>query len=197
MSIFDSAHNAIGSMLKSTPIVGGIVSDFEAGQEADKIKKLAKNRPKYSRPDEITQMVNNARANTTSQMPGYDQAQENIDRATAFGASNIKNLSSGGGNSLSAAIDLAKNQAKMYANLAVQNEQYHQKEKDKLQQALAGSAKYSDQEFEFNQNQPWQFDMNWAENKYLADQKDAAQNRQNTYALASNLLGGFGNKTEQ
>jgi hypothetical protein len=192
MSIFDSAHNAVGSLLKNTPIVGGMVSDFEASQEADKIKKLAKNRPKYSRPDEVKQLLENARANATSQMPGYDQAQQNIDRATAFVAKNIKDMSIGGGNSLAAATDLAKKQANMYGSLALQNEQYHQSQKQQLQNALKQSAQYSDQEFEFNQNQPWQFDMNWAENKYAADQNDAQQSRKNTYALAGNLLGGMG-----
>jgi hypothetical protein len=80
----------------------------------------------------------------------------------------------------------------MYSSLALQNEQYHNTEKDKLAQALQQSAKYSDQEFEYNVNQPWQFNMNWAQNKYGAAQKDAQTNRQNTYALASNILGGLG-----
>jgi hypothetical protein len=103
MSIFSSLGNVASGQLKSIPIIGGVVSDFEAGQQENKIKELAANKPMYSRPDEITEMLQNARANTTSQMPGYTEAQQNIDRTIATGSKNIKEMSGGGGSSLAAA----------------------------------------------------------------------------------------------
>jgi hypothetical protein len=195
MSIFG---DVLGGILKPLPIVGGIYSNIEKGIEGDKIAELAKNRPKYTRPAEITQYLENAKSATTTSMPGYDLAKQNIDQSMASGMSNVKNVSDNPANSLAAIQNLAKSQMNMYSNLAVQNAQFHQTEKDKLANALKESAKYSDQEFEYNQNQPWQFNMNWEENKYSAAQQDAKQNTANTYALASNLFGGgLLNKTPQ
>jgi hypothetical protein len=166
----------------------GILGESNKEAQAKKIRDLANNRPKYSRPQEIDQMLANARAGTTEAMPGYDIAKQNIDQSAAAGATNIKNLAGGSGNALAASQNLAKSQMNMYSNLAMQNEQYHRAEKDKLQQALRESAKYSDQEFEYNQNQPWQFNMNWAENKYGASQQSSANTQRNMYALAGEAL---------
>lgn len=191
MSIISSANNALGGYLKGIPLVGAGVSSLEAGINADKIEKLAKKRPKYTRPDEINQYLENAKASSTSEMPGLDLAKQGIDQSVATGIANVKNLSDNPTSSLASVQQLAKNQMNMYSNLAMQNTQFHQQEKQKLQQALQQAGHYSDQEFEYNVNQPRQFDMNWAQNKYQANQADARQNTQNTYALASNIIGGM------
>ena len=192
MSLFDTIGSLDGSFLKQIPVVGGFVSDVDKSNEEKQIQKLASQRPKYTTPDAIDELVQNARAATTAQMPGYTQAKQNIDQSTAANMTNIKNMSSGGGNTLAAMEQANKLNANMLNSLSVQNKQTQQQEKQRYENALRESAKYSDQEFEMNQEAPWEFQMNWAENKYGADQQSEANNQKNTMSLLSNFLGGGG-----
>jgi hypothetical protein len=194
MSLLSSFGDAIGGQLKSLPLVGGMVSDFQKGQDEDKLKAEAANRPKYSPPTEIQQYMELAKSGANSTMPGSDQAKQNIGSTTSSAINNVQNLTESPTSSLGAIEQLARQQLGAYSNLSVQQQQYHENKIKELQNALQTGAKYSDQAWDYNVNQPWQFNMNWMENKYAADQQDSrtarANDQQMKMAAASMLTGG-------
>jgi len=190
MSLFNAIGSAADSALTSMPVVGGIFSGLDEYSEEQQVKKDIANRPKYSPPDVYNEIIQNARAQTTAQMPGYTEAQQNIDRQMAYGGTKIKDLSSGSGNTLAASEKMRKQQSDMYQGLLTANSKYHTNRYDKLTEVLNTMGQQQQQAWDYNVNQPWQQTMNWDINKYQGSQQTAANTEKNTYALAGTILTG-------
>jgi hypothetical protein len=115
--------------------------------------------------------------------------EQNIQQAGQSGLRSIQNMSDNPTSSLGAANDLYKSEMNAYNNLAVQQQQYYQSNQDRLSQALNESAKYSDMEFEYNKNAPWQRNMQSKINQYVSDRGLMSQGI-STWANAAANYGG-------
>jgi hypothetical protein len=162
-----------GAISGVTGIVSGIYGKNAAKRNLKQIGDLERDMPTYTRPEEVKQMLELAKNNAGSrQLPGQGQMEQNIQQAGQSGLRNIQNMSDNPTSSLGAANDIYKSEMNAYNNLAVQQQQYYQSNQDRLSQALNESAKYSDMEFEYNTNAPWQRKMQskineWSSNRSL------------------------------
>ena len=167
---------------------------------------LDTNQPKYTRPDEINKLMNIAQTQAGSTMlPGEGQLNRNIQNATQSAITNTENLTQSPMASLGAIQDIYKNEIGAYNNLGIQKQQHYDTMQNQYKQALQLGGQYSDQEFEYNVNQPYQ--RKWSElnadtqsyNQDLArrqgiDQKNSENRQKNTaaYIGAGAKLAGTG-----
>ena len=163
---------------------------YASKRDKKDIANVEKSMPTYTRPDEVKQMLELAKNNAGSrQLPGQGQMEQNIQQSGQAGLRNIQNMSDNPTSSLGAANDLYRSEMNAYNNLAVQQQQYYQSNQDRLSQALAESAKYSDMEFEYNKNAPWQRNMQNHINQYVSD-KQWMQTGMATWANGVATFGG-------
>jgi hypothetical protein len=145
---------------------------YASKRDKKDIANVEKSMPVYTRPEEVKQMLELAKNNAGSrQLPGQGQMEQNIQQAGQSGLRNIQNMSDNPTSSLGAANDIYRSEMNAYNNLAVQQQQYYQANQDRLSQALNESAKYSDMEFEYNKNAPWQRNMQNHINQYVSDRQ--------------------------
>jgi hypothetical protein len=137
-------------------IVSGIYGKNAAKRNLKQLGDYEKDRPWYSRPGEESQYLELAKNNAYSQMPGQTQAEQNIQQSSQSAMNNIQNMSDNPTSSLGAISDLYRKEIGAFNNLSTQQAQYYQGNQDRLAQALQSSAKYADQEWDYNVNQPWQ-----------------------------------------
>jgi DNA repair ATPase RecN len=148
----------IGGMIGgSTGIAAMYYGHVHSKRDEKALAEMEKNRPVYTRPEEAKQLLELYKTQANNrELPGQSQYESNIQQASASGQSNIQNMTESPTSSIGAMQDLYKNEMNAYNNLAVQQQQYYQQNQDKLGQALSESAKYTDMEFEYNTNSPWQ-----------------------------------------
>jgi hypothetical protein len=144
----------------------GIAGMFGARKAQKEMDSYERNRPIYSRPDEMNQYLEMAKTGANSQMPGTTQLAQNTQQSTQ---GMISKLEDSGRLDAGSIQQLYQSELGAYNNLAMQQAQYHQGQNDRLAQALGESAKYSDQEFEYNVNSPWQRKYQNAINKYQSN----------------------------
>jgi hypothetical protein len=155
----------IGAGIGLGESIFGAIQTSKANKKMD---ELEKNKPVYSRPDEVKQYLEMAKTNAGAKMPGETLFNENIQQSTQGAVSKLQEA----GQLDPASIQkLYQSEMGAYNNLAFQQSQYYQTQQEQLQKALSESAKYSDQEFEYNVNTPWQRKYNRAINKYEAGQQ--------------------------
>jgi hypothetical protein len=184
MSALDAIMQGIGNI----PIIGGkIQGGYNQIEGQLAMDKAEKNRPVYQVPDEVKKYVEMAQTMSNSDMPGSTQAKQNIEQAAAAGASPLSNPTQ--------TQKLIQNEMNAFNNLNVQQSQYHNQQIQQYQQALKDKARYSDQEFEYNINAPWQRGYNKAINRFEAGQKQQEKATNDEMQIASTLLGGGFNPT--
>jgi hypothetical protein len=165
-----SQYSGIGqSVMGNAELLYGY---YASKKNKKQLAQIEKDRPVYTRPEEVSQMLELAKTNANSrELPGQGQAEQNIQEAGQSGLRNIQNMSDNPTSSLAAANDLYRKEMGAYNNLAVQQQQYYQANQDKLSQALNESAKYSDMEFEYNKNTPWQRQYQNKINEYVSNRQ--------------------------
>jgi hypothetical protein len=156
-------------------MVGSIYGASHAKKNQKQLDLLEKNRPWYSRPGEENQYLELAKNNAYSKMPGQSQAEQNIQQSSQSAMNNIQNMSDNPTSSLDAISDLYRKEIGAFNNLSTQQAQYYQGNQDRLAQALQASAKYKDQEWDYNVNMPWQRQYQsklneWQSNRNLMQQ---------------------------
>jgi len=163
-------------------IFGGI----KANRANKAMDQLEKNKPIYSRPDEIKQYLEQAKTNANSKMPGQTQMEQNAQQSTQ---SMMTKLEDSGQLDAGSIQKLYQSEVGAYNNLAMQQAQYYQSNQDRLSQAFNESAKYADQEFEYNINAPWQRQYNRQIGNYEAGQKMVGQGLNTLASSAMNYAG--------
>jgi hypothetical protein len=171
-------------------IWGGI----KAGQANKQMDELEENRPVYSRPDEIKQYLEMAKTGANAQMPGQNILAERNQQSTQ---GMISKLQESGQLDAGAIQQLYQQELGANNNLAFQQSQYHQGQIDRLSQAFSESAKYADQEFEYNVNAPWQRKYNRAIGKYEAGQSMIGKGISGITGSAYSYLGMKGGEEDQ
>jgi hypothetical protein len=167
----------------------GIAGIFGANSAQKEMEDAERNRPVYSRPDEIKQYLESAKTSFNSQMPGTTQLAQNTQQSTQ---GMISKLQDSGQLDAGSIQQLYQAQMGAFNNLAMNQSQYHQGQLSQLQQALGESAKYADQEFEYNVNSPWQRKYQNALNKYQSNRSMMQAGIGSMANAASNFGGTFG-----
>lgn len=149
-------------------------------------RELAKlDRPVYSRPDEIVEMGNIAAMLALDpNMPGYGNALDNIKAGTANAVQAAKELG-GAGDIMS--IVAQENKAKN--DLSVQNAAFNLQNKRNYLDVLQILGGYSDQEFDYNINLPYQEEKQRLKQKAAAGAETANSAINNLSSMGASLLG--------
>jgi len=163
-------------------IWGGI----KAGQANREMDQLERDRPQYSRPEEVKQLLEMAKTGANSKMGGSVELAQNNQQSTQ---GMLSKLQDSGRLDAGSIQQLYQQELGANNSLAFQQSQYHQGQLDRLSQAFGESAKYADQEFEYNVNAPWQRKMGRAQNKYEAGQKMLGQGISGITGAAYSYLG--------
>ena len=191
MGMSSSMIGAIaGSVLGNATMIYGYYSAKKNKKELDKIEQ---NRPWYSRPGEENQYLELTKNNAYSQMPGQNQAKQNIQQSSQSAMNNIQNMSDNPTSSLGAMTDLYRKEIGAFNNLNTQQAQYYQGNQDRLAQAFQSSAKYADQEWEYNVNSPWQRKYQNKINEYVSNRNLMKQGISTWANAAASSGGGSGN----
>lgn len=121
-------------------------------------KILANNlRPTYSRPTEVGQSLALAeQAYLNGAMPGASTARNNISAVGANAFDNLTQGASSSGDLLDGITKIQATQDMSLNDLAIQEAAFKQQQLDDYQRQLATGAGYSDREFGYNYDQPYQ-----------------------------------------
>lgn len=135
-------------------------------------------RPEYKMPSQLNQILGISRYMASQRgLPGQDLMQRNLASNTAQNVRAIQETTNGGAG-LGAVNQAFGNQQQAQTRLDVAGAGAYQQNLQGLQQSLGMIANAKDQEFEYNQNMPYQRKL-----------QEYYQTRQ---AGAANLFGGFG-----
>ena len=126
-----------------------------------KIKDLRKNRPTYTRPKEVDEMLDVYRRSANrSQLPGQDLMENKLGQATARGVRQVGKYASSSAGALGAVTDIYGKEQDAIRDLGIQFAQYKDAAERQYAAGLGQSAQYSDREFELNKMRPWGTRMN-------------------------------------
>lgn len=127
--------------------------------QARKGRKLAQSniRPIYTRPSEVTKGLAIAENNyLTGGMPGAAGVKNQIDSAFANNLDTATQAAGSGIDVIDALTKLDYNKQQQLNEVASNEAQFKQQQLDDYQRQLANGAAYSDKEFAYNKDQPYQ-----------------------------------------
>lgn len=154
----------------------GIMSGIQMNNGKKELKALEANKPFYQRPDEITELGNiSAMSYLDKEMPGQRLAEENILAGTANNLQAIKEM---GG--LSDIAGVQKTQYDAFNSLATAGANAQMSDELNYLNTLGTLGAYSDQEFNYNVNLPYQ------EKKAMAMDK-ISQGKQGLWGMMGDL----------
>lgn len=146
-------------MILSQAIPAGI-NLAKAAHQNNLAKNLNQNRPYYEIPKAITEATNNAKYQAgMTMLPGQNLLEDRLGRNTSNAIADIKNVST---NPSQLGANIAKvygNQMNAENNLGVQAAQNWSSNQGLLRNQLNALGNYQNQQFEYNQNQPYQAAM--------------------------------------
>lgn len=134
-----------------------IVKMITGAIQAHKASKIKENRPTYVRPGEVDQNRNLAQTMAMSnRVPGQNQIEDQIGANQATMVNAALNASNNSGDILATIGNLNQNTNNQLNNLSMQAAQNKQQNIDRLMDANNTMADYKQQEFDYNQNQPYE-----------------------------------------
>lgn len=139
----------LSAILAALQLGTGIFQLFKGNQAKET------ERPTYTTPKEVTDMLNIAKTEAGSDMPGYGLAKSNIEQQGATSFSRAKESATSGSDLLGFLSASGVSSNKALNQLSAANEQYHVAAQDKLKNALMTTAGFKDKEFTLNQMQPY------------------------------------------
>jgi len=142
-------------------------------------------RPTYTMPSELNQILGISRFLTSQRgLPGQDLIERKLASNTAANVKAIQETTTGGAG-LGAVNDAFGNQQKATTNLEIAGANAYQNNLAGLQQSLGIVANAKDQEFEYNQNMPYQRAL---QNYYQTKQSGAT----NMFGGVQDMVGAAG-----
>jgi hypothetical protein len=136
--------------------LSGLLSLGTGIWQAFKSNDLAKEqRPEYKAPIEADQALSVAKQQAYGNMPGYENAKQNVEQQSATAFSRGTNVADSGSDMLGLTAGINESERKGNANIDARNEQYRSNAIRNLQGALGVRAGYTDQEFKVNQMDPY------------------------------------------
>lgn len=135
-------------------VVKGITGLFQGR----KGRKLAEQntRATYTRPVEVDQAQSIADQDYyNAAMPGQDLLKNQLESSAAGAATQLQEGASSSGDLLDGINKIEANKGSALSNIQLQAAQYKLGQRDNLLRQLGVSAGYTDQEFDYNQHQPY------------------------------------------
>ena len=186
MSVLGAAALISAGISGAKAIFGGIQS-LSANR---KQKKLWDKRPTYERPEEANEMLDLYRQNAAaSELPGQGLIEDKLGGVTARGVRQVGKAASSSASALSAITDIYGKEQDAVRDLGIQFAQYKAMQQDKLAQGLGQAAQYSDQEFMYNKQQPWDIKMNELSSKKQAGAANMWGGIEGVGAAATDYMG--------
>jgi hypothetical protein len=140
-------------------MLGGIVRAVGAGKEAKRLQQAADAlnpvRPTYQIPEEVRRMLESAQTMAQGDMAGYGRAMGQIQGSTANQLAQARNYADSGTSMLQNLALAGEGQRSAMADLNMQNAQFRQGNVNAMQQALMQMAGFQDQQFQFNEVEPY------------------------------------------
>ncbi len=140
-------------------MLGGVVRAIGAGKEAKRLQQSADAlnpvRPTYEIPEEDKRMLESSMNMASGDMAGYGRAMGQIQGSTANQLAQARNFADSGSSLLQNLALAGEGQRSAMADLNAQNQQFNQSNINMLQQALMKMAGYQDQQFQFNEIEPY------------------------------------------
>lgn len=140
-------------------MLGGIVRAVGAGKEAKRLQQAADAlnpvRPTYQIPEEVRRMLESAQTMAGGDMAGYGRSMGQIQGSTANQLAQARNYADSGTSMLQNLALAGEGERSAMANLNMQNAQFKQSGANALQQALMQMAGFQDQQFQFNEVEPY------------------------------------------
>jgi len=139
----------------------GVVGAIQGFGAKKKIKEQWKDRPAYTRPKEVEEMLDIYRKEAgRSQLPGQDLIEAKLGRATGRSIRQAERFAPSSTAALGAISDVYGREQDAIRDLGIQFAQYKAAQQGQLAAGLGQAAQYSDQEFYLNKMQPWEQKMN-------------------------------------
>ena len=149
--------------------VKGIIGGIQSLGARKKQKELWNSRPTYERPDEANEMLDLYRKQAArTELPGQKLMENKFGATTASGIRQVNKAASSSTSALSAITDIYGKEQEAVRDLGIQFAQYKAMQEQNLAQGLGQAAQYSDQEFQYNKQQPWDIKMNEASSRQQA-----------------------------
>lgn len=148
-------------VIAAAAVAGGVgaYKTIAGAKQVKDGKRMAANnkRPYYSRPGEAVDALNIAeRSYLNNGMPGADILQNRIGSSAATAFNNATQGASSSADILDAATKINVNTNDANNNLTIQEAQFKNQAQDTYLGQLANSANYTDKEFSYNKDQPYQ-----------------------------------------
>jgi len=156
------------------------------------INTLMTNRPQDVIPQAATNAFNLAQKDANSDMPGYNQAKENILSTTAQGIKDVGKLSNSVSGAIGGAADIYGKQLKSMAGLDVAQEQYKSQKQQELIGANEKMADWQQQQQNWNVLSKYGEQFNWLSALMQGANADRQQGHQNIYGLINPGIGAVG-----
>lgn len=166
-------------------LVGGALGGIAGALKKDPAKDPKNNvpRPRYNIPKEVfqNQAMYDAMSKS-SRVPGQSYIENQIGQNQAQALSASQKAAGSSADALSAVSGIQQNSNNQYNELGRQGAEFQFMNKDKLAAANREVADYKQQEFDYNQNQPYQ-------TSYAQKQKIQDQQMMNNNNSINNLVG--------
>jgi len=174
----------LGAISMIPALAQSIFGGIQASKANKQFNKLLANRPQYEIPQEYKNILAQYQQARAGNMPGYEQTLGQIGQlgARTRGAAERGAISSTAyGSRVS---DIYQKELDALQNLGIQQEQYKTSMLDKVVGAQAGLGEQKAQQWNLNQNLPWQTEMN-----RMGEQKQAGL--QNLFSGIQSMAGGL------
>jgi hypothetical protein len=145
--------------IKAAPALFSAGYKFLSGNKQVKDGKRLEKENKftnYVRPNEATEALNLAERNYRNGMPGSDLYENRINSSAGTAFSAASNAASSSGDVLDAATKINMNTNRAMQDLGVQEDNFTQMALGQYTDQLGKNAAYSDKEFSYNIDQPYQ-----------------------------------------
>jgi hypothetical protein len=144
-------------------ILGGIGALGKAAfglHQLNQAKKISDKRSIYNMPNQIGQNRDMyQRLSNTTRLPGQSVLENNIGASNAANTKAIMNAAGGSSDILAALSNQNQNTNNALNDLGVRGAEFQSMNQDKLANANSEFAAYKDQEFDYNENQPYELRM--------------------------------------
>ena len=150
-----------GAASVATNTAKGIFGGIQARKAKKGMEKMWKNRPTYERPQEAREMLDLYRQQAArTELPGQGLIEDKLGARTAAGARQVQKTASSSASALGAITDIYGREQDAVRDLGIEFAKYKSAQEAQLAQGLGQAAQYSDQEFQYNKQQPWDIKMN-------------------------------------
>jgi hypothetical protein len=171
-------------------LIGPLVDASRAEDEASRREEALGESPKFEIPESYDLALSQLKKRQKQQMPGYNEAMAGIQQETAANATGAQQLLSGP-NAIQATNSLYGDEQARIQDLGARASQWQQQQQQQYASMLQGRAGLETQQWEYNENIPWQINKNEINAMRNTGQAMADQGADNMGAVGMNAASIF------